>query len=413
MADTVTPSDFESILACLDDQEVLEFTQKLVQIPSVNGEEAAAADLIAGTCERAGLRVHMRDVYDGRPNVLAIWPGESDAIGLLFHGHTDTVPFLDMRDPTSGELADGYIWGRGSVDQKGGLAAAVMALLALARSETRLQKGVAVAAVIDEESEHRGSMALVDDGLQADCAIVTEPSDLRLLVAHKGTAPIRIRFTGVLAHGSNPWVGVNAVEMAARTIMALKELELRSVELPGIGTMRASFNVGLIQGGTAYNNVADSCTLWLDRRMVPGETQAMALAEVNEVLARLAADDPTFKAETEIARPDWKWDRIRERGLNPSLTSPDSPVARAVAAAHQAVTGEAVDIGFTHGYNDGDFLVNDLGIPTVNYGPGEGFRSHTVEEQLRIDHLLTATRVYLYTALLIAGRTNTLENSES
>lgn len=407
MADTMTPSNVpsnvESILAYLNDQEIIKLTQQFVRIPSVNGEEGAAAAFVAEACERAGLQVSVREVDDGRPNVLAVWPGESETIGLLLHGHTDTVPFLDMRDPTSGEIADGTIWGRGSVDQKGGLAASVMAVLALARSGHRLAKSVAVAAVIDEESEHRGSMALVDDGLKADCAIITEPSDLRLLVAHKGTAPIRIRFTGVLAHGSNPWVGANAIEMASRTVMALKDLELKTVELPGIGTMCASFNVGLIEGGTAYNNVADSCTLWLDRRMVPGETQAMILAEVREVLARLAADDPKFKAEVEIARPDWKWERIRERGLNPSLTPPDSPVAQALAAAHQAVTGEAVDVGYTHGYNDGDFLVNDLGIPTVNYGPGESFRSHTIEEQLRINHLLTATRVYLRTALMMAS----------
>jgi acetylornithine deacetylase/succinyl-diaminopimelate desuccinylase-like protein len=195
---------------------------------------------------------------------------------------------------------------------------------------------------------------------------------------------------------------VNAIEMASRTVMALRELELKQVEVPGIGTMRASFNVGLIEGGTAYNNVADTCGLWLDRRTVPGETQSMALAEVEEVLKRLAADDPTFIARSEIARPDWTWERIRERGLNPSLTPPDSPVAQAVAAAHQTVTGETVDVGYTHGYNDGDFLVNDLGIPTVNYGPGEGVRSHTIQEQLRIDHLLTATRVYLRTALMVA-----------
>jgi acetylornithine deacetylase/succinyl-diaminopimelate desuccinylase-like protein len=402
MANTVTPPGVESVLAHLDDQEIIQFTQDLVRIPSVNGEEGAAAAFVAEACERAGLQVSVRDVHDGRPNVLAVWPGESDTIGLLLHGHTDTVPFLNMRDPTGGQIEAGCIWGRGSVDQKGGLAASVMAVLALARSGVRLTKSVAVAAVIDEESEHRGSMALVDDEFRADCAIITEPSDLQLLVAHKGTAPIRIHFTGVLAHGSNPWVGVNAIEMASQTVLALKDLELRSVELPGIGTMQASFNVGLIEGGTAYNNVADTCSLWLDRRMVPGETQAMAMAEVEEALARLAAYDPTFKGEIEIARPDWKWDRIRERGLNPSLTPPDSPVARAVAAGHQAVTGDAVEVGFTHGYNDGDFLVNDLGIPTVNYGPGEGFRSHTVQEQLRIDHLLTATRVYLRTALMMA-----------
>ncbi|MCX6027620.1 MAG: M20/M25/M40 family metallo-hydrolase, partial [Chloroflexi bacterium] len=326
----------------LGDQRVIRFAQDLVRLSSVNGEEGALAGFLADTCQKAGLRVDLRPVQESRANVLAFLPGESEAIGLLFHGHTDTVPFLGMADPTSGEIRDGYLWGRGSVDQKGGLAAAVMALLALAESGARLRKGVGLAAVIDEESEHRGSIALVEDGLRAECAVVTEPSDLRLLVACKGTAPVRIRFTGVLAHGSNPWLGVNAIEMAARVILALRGLDLTTVEVPGVGTMRASYNVGLIEGGTAYNNVANSCSLWLDRRMVPGETQATALAEIKKVLEGLARETTDFKAEAEIARPDWKWERIRVRGLNPALTSADSPIARAVAEAHRAETGKTV-----------------------------------------------------------------------
>jgi acetylornithine deacetylase/succinyl-diaminopimelate desuccinylase-like protein len=222
-----------------------------------------------------------------------------------------------------------------------------------------------------------------------------------MLVANKGTAPIRIQFTGVLAHGSNPWVGVNAIEMAARTILQLKSLEMKSVDIPGIGTMKATFNIGLIEGGTAYNNVADTCSIWLDRRTVPGEDQYTALAQVEAMLKELAKVDPTFKAEAKIARPDWKWDPIRQRGLRPAMTSPDSGVSRAIAQAHRAVTGQEVTIGYTNGYNDGDFLVNDLGIPTVNYGPGESPRSHTAHEMLLIEHLLAAVRVYLQTALIL------------
>lgn len=136
---------------------------------------------------------------------------------------------------------------------------------------------------------------------------------------------------------------------------------------------------------------------------MPGETQATALAEVQAVLDRLASEDPQFRAQTEIARPDWAWERIRARGLNPAVCSPDSPIAQAVAEAHLSETGKAVEIGYTHGYNDGDFLINDLAIPTVNYGPGETDRSHSAQEALRIDQLLTATRVYLRSALAVAA----------
>jgi acetylornithine deacetylase/succinyl-diaminopimelate desuccinylase-like protein len=140
----------------------------------------------------------------------------------------------------------------------------------------------------------------------------------------------------------------------------------------------------------------------LDRRTVPGENQFTALEQIEDLLQALTKEDPTFHARAEIARPDWKWDRIRHRGLRPALTSPDSPIALAVAQAHHRVTGEDVHIGYTNGYNDGDFLMNDLNIPTVNYGPGESHRSHTVHEQLRIDQLLTCVQVYLHSALLMA-----------
>lgn len=392
----------DQVLATLNDREIIAFTQKFVQTASVNGDEQPAAVFLANAMEAAGLQVTTCEVQPGRPNVIGVLPGDSPQVALAFHGHTDTVPFYNMPDPLSGSIVDGSIWGRGSVDQKGGLAASVLAVLALKKAGVRLKKSLAILAVIDEESEHRGSYVLAESGFQAECAITTEPSDLQLLVANKGTAPIRIDFTGVLAHGSNPWLGVSAIEMAAKTIQEIKKLPLREVEIPGIGTMRASFNFGLIEGGTQYNNVAHTCSLFIDRRCVPGETQATALAEINELLDRLAAEDPTFRAKAEVARPDWKWAPIRERGLKPALTPPDSPVAQSLARSHQAQTGEEIVIGFTNGYNDGDFLVNDLGIPTVNYGPGESARSHTAEEKLRIDHLLTAVRVYLRTAYELA-----------
>ena len=397
MANPMSGKTISDYLSSIQHEKVIRFTQEFIQVESVNGSEKPAADFVAKACKRAGMRVTVKEVHDGRPNVLAILPGESDQIGILFHGHTDTVPFFDMVDPVSGEIQDGYIWGRGSVDQKGGLAAAILAVTFLARSGYKPQKSIAIAAVIDEESEHRGSWALVQEGIQADFAITTEPSDLNLQVAHKGTAPMRIDFEGVLAHGSNPWVGVNAIEMASKFVLALKELELEKVDIPGVGVMQATYNVGLIQGGTQYNNVADTCSVFLDRRMVPGEDQSMILAEVQGVIDRLAAQDPKFKAQVSVARPDWKWDIIRQRGLNPSMSPPDSKIAQAISAAHKAETGHDVKLTYTHGYNDGDFLNNDLRIPTVNYGPGESNRSHTTEEKLRIDHLLTAVRVFMRT----------------
>jgi acetylornithine deacetylase/succinyl-diaminopimelate desuccinylase len=309
-----------------------------------------------------------------------------------------------MRDPLSAEIQDGYIWGRGGVDMKGGVAASLQALVALARSGVRLRKGVALWVVIDEESEHRGAYALEQTKLQADACIVTEPSDLRLLLGCKGTAPVRIDLEGVLAHGSNPWLGINAIEKAARVILALASLEPKAIHIPELDMrVQGSVNVGVIKGGTQYNNVADSCSLFLDRRMAPGETQASVLAEINRILETLASGDPQFKARAEISRPDWHWEPIIRRGLNPAYTPPGSPVVKAIQESYRQLMGKDVTLGYTHGYMDMDFTVNGLGIPTVNFGPGETAYSHTANERLRIADLLAAVRVYVLTALQLAG----------
>lgn len=403
----------DKVFKAIGDDGVIRFTQDLVRINSINpnlapgSTEAEVAHLIAERCREAGLEVWTREIVKDRPNVVCVLEGESSEIGLLFLGHTDTVPVLGMADPFSAEVSGGYLWGRGCVDMKGGLAAAVQATLALARSGVPLKKSVAIAATIDEESEHRGAFALAEEGLHADYCIVPEPSNNDLLLGCKGTAPIRIDFTGVLAHGSNPWLGVNAIQKAAVAIQALSELKFKELEIAELGAViRGTMNIGVIQGGSQYNNVADKCSLFLDRRMVPGETQESCLAEIRSLLDRLAREDPQFRAAAEISRPDWHWEKIRRRGLNPSYTPVASPVAQAIRSAHRQVYGAEIKLGYTNGYMDMDFMVNGLGIPTINYGPGEPGESHTPHERLRIDQLLASTRVYALAALQLAGGTN-------
>jgi acetylornithine deacetylase/succinyl-diaminopimelate desuccinylase-like protein len=403
---TYLAEDFELIERELNDEEIVRFAQDLVRLNSVNpnlGEgdsECSVADYLAASASAAGLLVDSFKVAAGRPNVICTYPGRSGRIGLLLLAHTDTVPFLGMPDPLSGAIVDSHIWGRGSVDIKGGLAAAVMTLIALARSQTDLGKGVAVAAVVDEESEHRGAFTLSRSGFQADACIVPEPSNLQLVLGCKGTAPIRMRLMGRLAHGSSPWLGVNAIEKAAKVIQALSTLEPKRVEIAELGAVvRGTVNVGVIRGGTAYNNVADECSIYLDRRTLPGETQESCIAELLQLVDRLALEDPELKADLSITRPDWHWKPIQERGLNPAFTRGDSPVVRVIRQAFREVVGHEPRMSFSDGYMDMDFTVNDLGIPTVNLGPGDVSLAHHREERLPIDQLLLATRIYLRAAL--------------
>jgi len=391
-----------------DELGVIELASRLVAIPSVTGDEGKLAMFLAGWLREAGLTVQTPEVAPGRRNVLAILPSEgtknAKELGLLFHAHMDTVPAHAMEDPFSGRVDNGYIWGRGSVDQKGGLAAAATALAAYARRGKAPRVPVGLVAVVDEESEHRGSMALAQSGLRARRAIVTEPSGLRVVVGCKGTVPFRVRVFGKAAHGCRPWLGVSAVERGMQVARSILAQEYPEVELPRMPPARGSINLGVIQGGTAYNIVPDQCELWFDRRTVPGESQEQVLAQIRALIGDLKTEDPTLRAEVEIARPDWNWEPIASRGLKPTLVPADSGLPEWVSAHHTRVVGRVPERYFTDGYNEMDFLVNDMDIPTVQYGPGDSGLCHSNEERLDVLELVACVRVYLSLIEDTAGR---------
>ena len=371
---------------------------QLVRIPSVTGEEGRLGTFLAEWLADAGLEVQTEEVAPGRWNVLGILPATVQAgrpLGLLLHAHMDTVPPLGMPEPFSGCLENGHIWGRGAVDQKGGLAAAAAALAAHAKRMARSRTAsVALVAVVDEESEHRGSMALAKSGLRAQRGIVTEPSGLRVVIGCKGTVPLLVRVHGKVAHGCRPWLGVNAVEKAMQLAREILDQPLPEMELTDMPRVRGTINLGAVQGGVAYNIVPDCCEMWFDRRTVPGECQTGVLAEMEALVAAHNLADSTSRAEVEIARPDWHWEPIAERGLNPTLVPPHSAVPEWVGMHHQRVVGNTAERYFTDGYNEMDFLVNDMAIPTVQYGPGDSRLCHTDEEQLDVAQLIACASVY-------------------
>lgn len=397
--------------------KALDLARELVAIPSITGAEAAVARRLEALLSGLGCRTRLYEAAPGRPNLYAEFGGRPGARpGILFHGHMDTVPAHGMADPFSARVEDGRLYGRGSVDQKGGLAAAVSAMAAIAGSGAALSKPVALVCVIDEESEHRGSMALRSMGVDAEFGVITEPTGLRLGIGCKGTAPILVRVKGVAAHGCRPWLGANAIIAGMDIARLLLALPPRTAEIPGIGEARGSLNLGKIDGGRAYNIVADECSLWFDRRLVPGETQASALAEIEAVLAayiggaaigaasgQLPVAKAGISAAAEIARPDWNWDPIKKRGLLPALTDASDPAVSAFEAASKAVVGRAPERFFTDGYQEMDFLINDLGINSIQYGPGDSSLCHTDGEFLDLGQLEACARVYEAAALSLCG----------
>ena len=290
----------------LNDRETLELAQRLVRIDSVNPSlvpgaegEAALAHFVAGFLENRGLDVELRDALPGRPNVLARIAGTGDGPSILLCCHLDTVSVEGMAEPFSGAIEDGRLLGRGAEDVKGGLAAMLAAAVVLSQSPPK--GDVIVAGVADEEAYSAGTEALLDWGIRADMAIVFEPSELDVVVAHKGFAWIRILTRGVAAHGSRPAEGVDAIAHMGRVLGAI---EAHGVELsrrpphPLLGA--ASAHASLIRGGRELSSYPDVCELDLERRTLPGETRHDILSEMGQIVEALARD-PQFEAELDLS----------------------------------------------------------------------------------------------------------------
>jgi acetylornithine deacetylase/succinyl-diaminopimelate desuccinylase family protein len=374
---------------------VIEEIKKLIAIPSVTGEEALIGKYLYERFTNMGCITRLIEVEKERFNIFAVLPGtKKNDLGLIFHGHIDTIPAYNMKSPFTPIAKDNHIWGRGSVDQKGGIASVISAFEKIVSSKRSLKYGVGFIGVVDEESEHKGSMNLKDIGIKAKYAVVTEPTGLKLGIGCKGTAPIKITIKGKASHGCRPWLGVNAIEYGMKIVSELLVEDLPIYKVRDIDEVKATLNLGLIRGGVAYNIVPDECVFWFDRRLIPGENQFQILDNIKKEVKKFE-DCHNISAVVEIARPDWNWEPIKKRGLKPALTDIDSEVIQVVKVSHREVIGDNPTLFFTDGYNEMDFLINDLGIPTVQYGPGDSGLCHTDEENIEINQLIKASLVYM------------------
>jgi len=374
--------------------DVIEELKRLIKIKSVTCGEGEIVKYLFKRFKELGCKTELFEADKNRFNIFAEIPGKSKGnLGLLFHAHMDTVPPYRMKLPFEPVIKENHIWGRGSVDQKGGIASVISAFKNILSGHESLTSSVGFVGVIDEESEHRGSMFLKEMGISADYAVVTEPSGLKLGIGCKGTLPVKITVLGKSSHGCRPWLGVNAVEYGIKIANEITSMDFPVYEIKGIGKAQATINLGIMQGGVAYNIVPDECTLWFDRRLIPGESQEEIIKDIVRIVEKYN-HIPDVSVTVEIARPDWDWDPIKKRGLKPALISMDSKIVTAVKNSHRSVLQKEAQVYFTDGYNEMDFLINDLGIPTVQYGPGDAGLCHTNDEMIDITELKNASDVY-------------------
>lgn len=379
-----------------DPEYVTRVLARLVQINSINPDldpsgpgEAEIAAYVAERLQELGCRILTREPRPGRVSVAGTLPGSGGGPSLMLYAHSDTVSVDGMAEPWSGTVRGGRLYGRGSYDMKCGLAACLGALKALGDAGIRLRGDLVVCAVADEETESLGMRDLLEV-IRTDAAIVTEPTELDLYVAHKGFCWIEVETQGRAAHGSRYQEGIDANLMMGRFLAALDGLERRLRErTPHRLLGPPSLHAAVLRGGTGWSTYAASCRLEIERRTLPGETPDQVLGEITALLDELRGADPGFAA------------RARLVVQRPSLEgSPDSAIARAVMGAARDAGRDPAVAGA--GYWMDAALIAAAGIDTVVMGP-TGAGAHAAEEWVELESVVTLAGILAGAALRYSG----------
>jgi acetylornithine deacetylase len=355
--------------------DVEQLTRLLVGIDSTNPSlvadgagEAAVVTAITTWATQAGLRTEHVENTPGRPSVLVRGGRHDGGRTLLICGHTDTVSADGMRDPFVARGDGDRLYGRGAYDMKAGVAAALVACRAAADAGVRGE--VCVACVADEEHASCGVQEVLGR-VHAAAAVVTEPTELTVVVAHKGFAWVEVAVRGAAAHGSRPHLGVDAIVKTAPILTALGRLDtsLAATTHPLLG--RGSVHASTITGGRELSSYPDRCLLAYERRTLPGEDRGVVERELDALLDTCRRADPTLDVSGRVLL-------TRE----PLETPPDEPIVLLTRDAAARLIGTAPAIAGASYWADSAFIAA-AGIPTVLFGPGGG-GAHAREEWVSI-----------------------------
>jgi acetylornithine deacetylase/succinyl-diaminopimelate desuccinylase-like protein len=403
-----------------DFQDPVKTLQQLVAVPSVNplgrdaaGEiygEARLTDFLQMLCEQLGWRWLRQQVHPGRENLLAVVPGSQQVTEggelQLWDVHQDTVAVDGMTiAPFGGELRDGRVYGRGACDDKGPMAAMIAALARVNGESTATKRPtIVIAFPVNEECGFTGATAMCDlwhperqsaarvtagtisaaemFPRQPDLAIVAEPTDLSVVVAHQGMVRWRCHTTGRAAHSSRPSEGVNAIYAMGRVAAAVDAYQqMLAAREPHPLCGRAAVCVTTIQGGVGINTVPDHVTITIDRRIGPGESPEAAYADVIDFVAK--------HVELGDARLDHDPPLMKSCGL---AEGHNRPFAERVAQLVRDSGRESSVVGAPYGTDAA--AIGAAGVPTIVFGPGSVHQAHTADEFIAVDELQCGTELF-------------------
>jgi len=406
----------QTLVNCIDPDELVELTRDLVRIDSVirpetGNTESKAVDFIAAWIRRElGIEPLVEEVEAGRQNIIATVDSGRPGAVLMLEGHTDVVSEGDRaswdHDPFAAEIADNRIYGRGACDMKGGVAVALLTAKAFHTSGVPFSGKIRLGLVCDEEGMMIGIKDYIRKGHADDvtAALVPEPEENQLCISMKGAMRAIVHIHGKMAHGCMPLTGINPNTRLARTVLAFEELESaeksRCGEDPYLGWPSITFTV--IQappaGEPAQLNVMPAEAIgYVDIRTIPAQDHEQLRKQLRKILEELGEQDKDYNGEIEF---------IEDRPV--VAIEKDEPVVTCSASAYRDVTGKEPVYNGVPGATDGTFLNAWKAIPCLVNGPGPRHIPHQKDEYIEIGELVEAARVYVVAAhrfLSTAGST--------
>ncbi len=390
-------------LSLQDQTSLVPFLRDLVQTPSPSTQEGAVAERIIAEMKRLGFR----NVHADRIGNVIGRIGSGRGPLLMLDGHMDTVRVSDStawsRDPFGAEIEDGVLYGLGSCDMKGGLAAMIYGAK-LARDVGATQGGdIVVACVVQEEPcEGLGARVLIEEeGIRPDWVVLGEPTDLEISRGQRGRLEMRIVAHGRSAHAASPRLGDNAIYTTARLVFGLELLaeQLAHDDFLGPGTLAVT---GITSSASSRNAIPDRCELIIDRRLTLGENETKALAEIQRVIAREGV-----RAEIEVTEYDetsYTNYACHTRAYYPAwVMAEDHPLIASLTRAIRTHSRRRPQVTHWDFSTDGTYTAGVAGIPTVGFGPGDPSHAHTADEQVRLADVYTAAEVYAQLAAELLG----------
>ncbi len=373
----------------IKEEDITNLAQKLIRIPSdeIAGEQEVC-EYLSDILKSLGMKVRLQEVLPKRPNIIAEVLGGNNGKSIMFNGHIDTVPIGNIEkwntDPYKAIIKDNKLFGRGATDMKGSIASMIIAIKYIMNNVENFNGKIIFTGVMAEETTGLGTQKVLEENIKTDMAIVGEPSDEKIYRAHKGTIWFNIFTYGKLEHSSesnkesNNAI-INMMKLIEEINKISKELEGKNNSLVG----HPSINVGLIEGGTKQNMIADSCKVSIDRRILPEE-------EPNEILDELRVRFDNLRLIDNRLKFNIEKDTIREA----VEVSESEPIVQEVKRAVNKILNINPIVSGMKATTDMSILVNQGNIPSVIYGPGFIKQAHTIDEFIEVERLVKSSQVY-------------------